>query len=303
MRQRLIVLILALGAVGLLAASLYWPDPIPGSDQVVNAADSEALVPQAPKGDGPLITIFAAASTASTIEEIAQIYEQDNAVDITVVPAASSVLARQIAEGAPADIFISANTEWADYLIDQGITDPQSRRILMTNRLALVAPKSGEWSNEAGIGTSWDPEATLTEQISTMITLGRLAVCEPESVPCGQYAKQTLEALGLWTQAQHNLAISNNAQATLAWIERGEVPGGLVYMTEALASKGVDRVAFVPDGFHEPILYDGVLLNKEDSDVQAFAQFLQGTVALRILIAAGFIPTEIVEINTQSSAP
>ena len=99
MRQRLIVLILALGAVGLLAASLYWPDPIPGSDQVVNAADSEAPVPQAPKGDGPLITIFAAASTASTIEEIAQIYEQDNAVDITVVPAASSVLARQMSSG------------------------------------------------------------------------------------------------------------------------------------------------------------------------------------------------------------
>jgi len=303
MRQRLIILLLAAAAVGLLVASLYWPDPISDGVHSVAAAGPEDMVPQAPKGDGPQITIFAAASTASVIQDIAQIYEQDVAVDIIVVPAASSVLARQISEGAPADIFISANTQWTDYLINEGLADAESRRILMTNRLALVAPKKGEWSNEAGIGTSWDPKATLTEQLLTMIALGRLAICEPDSVPCGQYAKQTLKALGLWTRAQHSLAIGNNAQSTLAWIERGEVPGGLVYMTEVLASNDVELVTFVPDGFHEPILYDGVLLNTEDTHVRDFADYLQGTVAQRLLIAAGFIPTEIVEINTQLGMP
>jgi molybdate transport system substrate-binding protein len=307
MRPVLIVLLILAAAFGLLVTSKYWtdsgPGPVAGTDHAVEDSNPDGAVPRAPTGDGPVVTIFAAASTAAAIDEIGQIYERDVAVDIVVVPAASSVLARQIAQGAPADIFISANTEWANYLIEEGITNPESRRILMTNRLALVAPKTGEWSNEAGSGTVWNPDATLAEQLSTMISLGRLAICEPQNVPCGQYARQTLEALGLWTEARDNLAIGNNAEATLAWIERGEVPGGLVYMTDAVASKNVDLVTFVPDGLHHPILYDAVLLNKSDNHVWEFVKFMNTTLAQRVLMAAGFIPTEIVEINTRSESP
>jgi len=298
-------------AVAVLIGVAIWKVPELSTDQTPNPEHiaGEPIQAPPPMGDGPEIHIYTAASVASLLAEIAQLYERDTPVDIVVVPAASSVLARQIVEGAPAQIFISANVEWAQYLLDRGEATEEDRHILMTNRLALVAPKSGPFGPDENLSDTTKPNinTTLSEKISHILGQGRLAVCETRNVPCGQYAKQTLKSLKLWNTARHNLTVGTNAQSTLAWVERGEVPGGLIYMTEAMASQKVNIISFIPDGFHDPIIYEALVIDTADEDkdnaARAFIDFLQSTVVQRLLIDAGFIPAEIIDVKMQPEQP
>ena len=296
MLHRVFLIVAVLAAIGLLAASMIFPDattdPFRDPNYIAPGPVAEEL-PVPPRGDGPEIYVYAAASTTALLTELGQVYERDVAVDITVVTAASSVLARQIVEGAPAQIFISANTDWADYLVAQGIASANDRHYLMANRLALIVPTTGTWRNTgdpANGGPAHDANATLAEQIAAIIDKGRLAVCETQNVPCGRYARQTLESLELWDQADRHLAIGNNARGTLAWVERGEVPGGIVYLSDAQHSDEVQIVTFIPDGLHDPIQYEAVLIDADDAASRGFAAFLQSTVAQRIIISEGFMP-------------
>jgi molybdate transport system substrate-binding protein len=299
MLHRALLIGAILAAIGLLAASITFPDATddPTRDPNYVAPAPVAIeLPTPPRGDGPEVYVYAAASTNALLTELGQIYERDVAVDITIVTAASSVLARQIVEGAPAQIFISANTEWADYLVTEGVAQAEDRAALMGNRLALVVPTTGIWGNTgdpATGGPAHNADATLAEQIAAIIDKGRLAVCETKNVPCGQYARQSLEALQLWDKADRRLAIGNNARGTLAWVERGEVPGGIVYLTDAQNSDDVQIITFIPDGLHDPIQYEAVLIDADDEASQGFAAFLQSTVAQRIIIGAGFMPAGI----------
>jgi molybdate transport system substrate-binding protein len=194
------------------------------------------------------VLIFAAASTREAILSIAKLADDDLGIDLKASFAGSSALARQIESGAPADLFLSANAAWMDYLAASNAIEPRSRRDLIRNRLVLIAPAG---SVPAGVP---DPLSASADLGSTLAGR-RLAIAEPDSVPAGIYAKQALNALGLWAAVSHRLAPSADVRTALALVERGEAPLGIVYATDARAAPGVSVVSMIPDGSHQPIVY------------------------------------------------
>ncbi len=188
------------------------------------------------------ITVFAAASMTNALNQIVDVYNQAHDDKAVVSYASSSTLARQISQGAPADIYISANEKWMDYLQKQGLLN--DRRDLVENKLVIVSSLDGV--------KSVSPDAEGIEAISKA---GRIAVGDPMHVPAGIYAMQTLESLGVWNQVQNNLARANNVRSALALVERGESPYGIVYETDAEAARNVHIVAVFPANLHAPITY------------------------------------------------
>lgn len=195
------------------------------------------------------VLIFAAASTREAVLSIARLAaEVDPGIDLKASFAGSSALARQIQAGAPADLFLSANADWMDRLAASGDISVPSHHDLMRNRLVLVAPAG---SVPDGIPDPLSASADLASALAGR----RLAIAEPDSVPAGIYAKQALNALGLWTAVSTRLAPSADVRAALALVERGEAPLGIVYATDARAAAGVSVVSMIPDGSHQPIVY------------------------------------------------
>ncbi|MFT5880452.1 MAG: molybdate transport system substrate-binding protein [Moritella sp.] len=232
------------------------------------------------------ITIFAASSLTNVMTEIGQNFADNHFENNTprIQPvfsfASSSTLARQIAQGAPAQIYLSANQKWMDYLIKQQAVAPQSKVTLLRNSLVLIAPKSST-VNKIELTPQWD--------LSAIIGDSRMAVGDPDHVPAGSYARQALEYLQLWQQAAPLLARANNARGALALVERGEAPLGIVYATDALVAKKVKTLATFPANSHQPIEYPLVLINKNPSAaVDAFYQYLQGSEAKAVFVKHGF---------------
>ncbi|WP_434361750.1 molybdate ABC transporter substrate-binding protein [Parasalinivibrio latis] len=222
------------------------------------------------------ITVFAAASMTNALNQIVDIYNKDHADKAVVSYASSSTLARQISQGAPADIYISANERWMDYLQKQGLLN--DRRDLAANELVIVS----SLDNVKKVV----PDAKGIEDINKA---GRIAVGDPQHVPAGIYARQTLESLGVWNKVQNNLARANNVRSALALVERGESPYGIVYETDAEAAKNVHIVAVFPSSLHTPITYPAAMIGKEPSkEVKAFYQFLNSAQAGKILQQHGF---------------
>jgi len=306
MTHRIWIVLALVLAIALFAISLWQIDPQreairaqaanPQKDAptIAELPDPHAVPQNVPVGDGPDIRIFAASSIAPVLEDIANVYESNHAVDITIITAASSALARQIEHGAPADLFISANRQWGHYLVDKGLVADHEHKALLTNRLALVIPAGAEQPSDVPDLHPTIDELTendrLKNQILHLSNRGRIAICEPTAVPCGIYARQTLEALGIWDQAR--ILPAANAQATLAWVERGEAAGAFVYASETTGNDKVQLALLVPDALHDAIIYEISTLKDgpAHNEALAFLAFLDSAPAQRLLIMAGFLP-------------
>lgn len=226
------------------------------------------------------VTVFAAASLKNALDAIADAFRNETGKRIAISYAASSALARQIEQGAPADMFISADLDWMDYLQARNLIRPESRRNLVGNRLVLVAPTSG------GRAVELKPGA-----LAAALGNGRLAMANVVAVPAGKYGKAALEHLGLWSEAAGRLAESENVRAALTFVARGEAPLGIVYESDAKAEPGVKVVARFPETSHPPIVYPAALTSASTRPEAArFLQTLRTPVSAGILAREGFIP-------------
>lgn len=218
------------------------------------------------------VLVFAAASLKTALDEVAMQYEAETGQDVTLSYAGSSALARQIEAGAPADVFLSANPDWVDRLVDQGLVRRGDVVPLLTNRLALVAPAQ-------------DARVTGIEALPEALAGGRLAMALVEAVPAGIYGRQALNTLGLWPALMDHIAQTDNVSAALRLVALGEAPLGVVYQTDAQAEPRVRLVGLFPEDSHDPILYPAVRLGDADHD---FFDYLQGPAAAEVLSRNGF---------------
>ncbi len=228
------------------------------------------------------ITVFAAASLTNALQDIASQYEKGKDVKIVSSFASSSTLARQIEQGAPADLFISADQQWMDYAAEKKTIDESSRFTLLGNDLVLVAPASAK-AQKVDISKTTDWKSLLNGQ--------RLAVGDPDHVPAGIYAKEALEKLGAWDQLSPVMARSNSVRAALALVERDETPYGIVYGSDAVASKKVAVVGTFPEDSHKPVEYPvAIVKDHKNASVSAFYDYLKGPQAAAIFKQYGFAP-------------
>lgn len=225
------------------------------------------------------VTVFAAASLTPAMEAVAEVAKAAGLGDCRCVFGASSALARQIDAGAPADIFISANPKWMNYLADAGALEPPGAKILLHNRLALVAPADRTASIKLIAG------AALTEFLGG----DRLAIGDPDHVPAGLYAKAALKSLGMWTAVRGGLVRSANVRAALAMVERGEVAAGIVYESDAESSNKVRLIGLFPESSHPPIVYPAaIIVGRAGPAIKRYMAYLGSAEAQRIFRAHGF---------------
>ncbi|MBP0484269.1 molybdate ABC transporter substrate-binding protein [Sagittula salina] len=223
------------------------------------------------------VTVFAAASLGTALEEIARAYEAETGDHVTASYAGSSVLARQIEQGAPADVFLSANTDWMDALEGGGLLAPGTRRDLLGNALVLVSAEPGT-------------PVTLTAQtdLPALLAGGKLAMALVDSVPAGIYGKAALTSLGLWSGVAPSVAQSDNVRSTLALVATGAAPFGIVYATDAQAEPRVHARATFPDDSHPPITYPAAALTGHEQAGLPFLTFLATPQARAMFERNGF---------------
>jgi molybdate transport system substrate-binding protein len=225
------------------------------------------------------LVVFAAASLKNAMDNVAAAYTERSGVEVAVSYAGSSALARQIEQGAPADIFVSANVDWMDYLSERGFTDKLSELRLLGNRIVLVASTSS--AVEAMIAPGFD--------LAGLLDGGRLAMANTDAVPAGIYGKAALEALGVWDSVSDKVAQAENVRAALALVSTGEAPLGIVYQTDAAADDNVRIVDRFPEDTHPPIVYPAAELAASDNPAAVeFLKFLQTNVAHALFEAEGF---------------
>ncbi|MGE5271050.1 MAG: molybdate ABC transporter substrate-binding protein [Thiohalocapsa sp.] len=245
------------------------------------AIDAARAQPAAP------VLVFAAASLKTALDGIAADWRKERGKAATVSYAASSTLAKQIANGAPADLFISADEKWMDYLQERQLIDPQSRVDLLGNSLVLIAPKDSALGHKAAAGTPLAIGPGLA--LRNLLGDGRLAVAETTAVPAGRYAKEALTKLGLWDGVADRLAAAENVRAALALVARGEAPLGIVYATDAAVEPAVRIVGRFPPGSHPPIVYPMALTMTARPGAAALATYLRGPAAAKVFRHEGFV--------------
>lgn len=230
------------------------------------------------------ITVFAAASLTNAMQDIASHYKEEKGVTVVSSFASSSTLARQLEQGAPADLFISADQQWMDDAAAKKSVIISSRFTLLGNDLVLIAPRSA-----AAKAVTLDPHTDW----KTLLHGERLAVGDPDHVPAGIYAKEALQKLGAWQDVAPALAPANNVRAALALVERNETPYGIVYGSDAVASDKVQVVGRFPANSHKPVEYPMAIVNDHDTAaVKAFYDYLKGPQAAAIFKHYGFTPTK-----------
>lgn len=235
--------------------------------------------PGARAQDDAGLTVFAAASLKESLDAAASAYQKQAGVPVRVSYAASSALARQIEQGAPADVFFSADLEWMDYLQQRGKLDATTRRNLLGNQLVLVAPKASK------VRVELKRPATFLAALGD----GRLAVGQTQTVPAGKYAKASLESLSLWNGVKARLAESESVRAALMLVARGEAPLGIVYASDAKAEPAVRVVATFPEESHPPIIYPvAALRSPRSAQATQFVQWLASPAADAIFTRRGF---------------
>lgn len=224
------------------------------------------------------VTVFAAASLKNALDEVGAEYAKSGG-EARFSYAASSALARQIEQGAPADVFISADSNWMNYLADRKLIVAASRRDLLTNKLALIAPAESKVAIKIGRGMP----------LANALGDGRLAVAGPD-VPAGKYAKASLTALGVWDSVSGKLAQAENVRVALQYVARGETPLGVVYDTDAKVEPKVRIVGLFPDNTHPPIVYPAALVaSSQNPDGAKFMAFVGGPKAAAIFRKYGFV--------------
>jgi molybdate transport system substrate-binding protein len=224
------------------------------------------------------ITVFAAASLKDALDENAKAYQARAGDRIVVSYGASSALAKQIEAGAPADLFISADLEWMDYLEQRRLIRADTRRNLLRNRLVLIAPADSKASVNIAPGFP----------LAALLGNGRLAMANPDTVPAGKYGKASLEALGVWKDIQSKVAAAENVRAALVLVSRGEAPFGIVYRTDAAADPKVRVVGLFPENTHLPIIYPIAVTAAGKSAAAAFMSWLNKPEARAIFQKHGF---------------
>lgn len=226
------------------------------------------------------VVVFAAASLKNALDEIAAEFTETSGDKVTISYAGSNALAKQIIEGAPADIFISANVEWVDEVEKTG--QVRERADLLGNTLVLI----GHGANAAPV------EITADTDLAGLLAGGKLAMALVDSVPAGQYGKAALENLGLWDGVQADVAQSDNVRAALALVATGEAPFGIVYATDAAAEDNVTIVGEFPADSYPAIIYPAALLTDAADDAdRAFYEALSGDMADAIFEKHGFTVT------------
>ena len=231
--------------------------------------------------DQDMVTVFAAASLTDALQTLAADWRQENGGEVRYSFAASSTLARQIEAGAPADIFVSANPEWMDYLAGKNLIVPDSRVAPLGNELVLVAPADSAL-DKVQIDGSLD--------IAALVRPGeRIATGDPAHVPVGMYAQQAFTRLGL-EKVDPLLARADSVRAALALVERGESPLGIVYASDAVASSKVKVVGKFPADSHDPITYPfAIVVGHDTPAVRAFFAKITGGAAAKVYERFGFI--------------
>jgi molybdate transport system substrate-binding protein len=225
------------------------------------------------------LLVFAAASLTNSLDEIGVAYTQQTRQHVKFSYAASSALARQLEAGARADVFVSADLEWMDYVQARTLIDRSTRQNLLSNRLVLVAPADSKIDLEIAPGFAL--AAALGRN-------GRLATGDPESVPIGKYARSALTSLGVWNDVADRLVRADNVRSALAFVARGETPLGIVYETDAKVEKRVRIVDFFPEDSHPPIVYPVALTASGRPAAKRFIAFLQSAPAQEIFKKYGF---------------
>jgi molybdate transport system substrate-binding protein len=232
----------------------------------------------AAEAERPGVTVFAAASLTESVGELASAYEKQTGVRVRTSFASSGTLARQIDAGAQADIFISADAVWMDFLAEHRRLVAGTRHDLVSNRLVLIAPADS--ALELKLGAHAPVLAALRGE--------RLALADPVSVPAGRYAQAAFESFGIWTELEPHLLRGEDVRVALMWVARGEAPLGVVYATDALAEPRVRVVDSFPASAHAPIVYPMAVVSGASAGAAAFAAFLDSPAARAVFVKAGF---------------
>ncbi|WP_417474639.1 molybdate ABC transporter substrate-binding protein [Luteimonas mephitis] len=239
------------------------------------------IAPAPAKAARPPLTVFAAASLKESMDEAALAFQRDTGQAVRVSYAGSSALARQIEQGAPADVFLSADLDWMDELQSKGLIDAATRSELLGNTLVLVAPK-----DSTAKAMTLDAGADLLPLLGQR---GRIALALVDGVPAGKYAKAAFISLGIWDALQPHLAESENVRAALLLVARGETPLGVVYGSDARAEPRVRVLATFPESSHPPIVYPVAKVKASTHPrAAAFVQWLHTPAAAAIFRRHGF---------------
>lgn len=228
------------------------------------------------------VTVFAAASLQDALNDVGAAYTRRTGQPVRVSYAASSAIARQLEQGAPADLFVSADREWMDHAAQRRLIAPASRRDLLSNRLVLIAPAGSKVQLSVGPGMP----------LAKALGPGRLAMAAPE-VPAGRYARAALTSLGVWPSVQARVAPAESVRAALQFVARGEAPLGVVYETDARLDRRVRIVGVFPPSSHPPIVYPASLTARgaRSGAASAFLTYLSGPEAKAIFRDYGFSVT------------
>ncbi len=225
------------------------------------------------------LTVFAAASMKNALDDIDAAYTAKTGVKVVASYAASSALAKQIEQGAPADIFASADTDWMDYSIGKKSINEPTRVNLLGNSMVLIAPKDSKIDNLT-IGQGFD--------LAKLAGDGKIATADVKSVPVGKYAKASLEKLGAWSAAEPKFAMTENVRAALALVARGEAALGIVYSTDARVEPGVRIVGTFPADSHPAIIYPVAATTTARAEAADYLSFLRSSAAKTIFEKYGF---------------
>nr|WP_020479582.1 molybdate ABC transporter substrate-binding protein [Sinorhizobium meliloti] len=237
----------------------------------------------APAQAAEKVTVFAAASLKNALDAINGEWLKQTGKEAIVSYAASSALAKQIEQGAPADVFISADLAWMDYLADKKLIKADTRSNLLGNRIVLVSGKSDAPAVEIEPGLD----------LAGLLGDGRLAMGAVDSVPAGKYGKAALEKLGLWPNVAGKVAGAESVRAALLLVSRGEAPYGIVYRTDAAADANVKVVGTFPEDSHPPIIYPvAITADSRNADAAAYLEFVRSPEAAALFQAEGFTVLE-----------
>lgn len=221
------------------------------------------------------VTVFAAATLKTALDEIATGYSAGTGTAVTLSYAGTPALARQIEQGAPADVFISASVDWMDALAAKGLIQPDSRRDLLGNRLVLIGPTGAA--------------PLVLEDLAARLGEGRLAMALVDAVPSGQYGKAALESLGLWEAVAPSVVQSENVRAALHLVALGEAALGIVYASDAVAEPRVTVLATFPESSHPRIIFPAALTLTASPEAAAFLDHLASPEAAEVFAANGFL--------------
>ena len=233
----------------------------------------------AARAEDKTLTVFAAASMKNALDDIAAAFTAKTGVKVSASYAASSTLAKQIEQGAPADIFVSADTDWMDYATAKKTINEPTRVNLLGNSIVLIAPKDSKIDSVA-IAPGFDLAALAGD--------GKIATGDVKSVPVGKYAKAALEKLGAWQAAEPKFAMADSVRAALTLVARGEAALGIVYATDAKVDPGVKVVGTFPADSHPPIIYPVGATTTAKPEAKDYLDYLHSSAAKAVLEKYGF---------------